>query len=55
MVDVTSDDRVDLVVLPETLEPFRMKKQRLIVTTIEQGDQRATIERDEATRTWRYE
>lgn len=56
VLDMTSENRVEVVARPETLEPFSVKKQRLMVTTIEKAGQQSTIERDEVdTISWRYE
>lgn len=56
VLEVTSENKVEVVARPETLEPFSLKKQRLTVTTLEEAGERATIEGDDVDMiTWRYE
>lgn len=56
MGPIEVEDRVELVVVPETLDAYRMVKRERMRTTVSAAGESARVERDEVrTTTWRYE
>lgn len=54
--EITGEDRIELVALPETLEPYRMVKKRMTITTLEVEGRTLELVHDEVdTITWQYE
>lgn len=53
---IEMENRVELVVVPETLDAYRMEERQIVRMTVTSGEKSVQVERDDVeTTTWRYE